>query len=109
MKDAMFKFHFSKYLEVIDGVRTGRIPCGPTLTEIDATHFPSGVDHIDALRKPDGSMLIMFFTAEAFPLHHEGYVFADCKTNAECTFAFDSLKGKCSMRQVKSHWYYFSG
>jgi len=96
-------------MAVVDGVRSGKIACGPDFSDIDKKLLPRGVLRAWALRSGDGSVLIMFFTVGTFPLHHEGYLFEDCKGGGKCVSELNSLKTNLSLRPVTTNWDYFSG
>jgi len=107
--NARFRHRLPEYLAVVDGVRSGKIVTSSRLMALPGGMLPPGVLSAQGLHDSDGSVMIIFFTAAAFPLHHEGYLFEDCRGGTNCASELDWLKAKAYLRPMTTNWYHFSG
>jgi hypothetical protein len=107
--DWKLKAHLQQYTLIVDEIRSGKLPAAQTFSDIDLKPLPPGVINIMAIRKSDGSVLVVFLTGGACPPYHVGYVFDGSGTNKECIADFAAFGDKFGLRKESGGWYYFSG
>jgi hypothetical protein len=107
--DWKLKSHLRQYTLIVDEIRSGKLPAAQSFSDIDLKPLPPGVINIKAIRKSDGSVLVVFLTGAAFPLWHLGYVFDGSGTNKECIADFAAFGDRFNLRKEPGGWYYFSG
>ena len=113
IKDQEFETRESEYLKVVDGVKNGTIPCGPScnakLTVFQTANLPPNVRVLIGARCDNGQVVVAFLANTDVPLLHEGYVFKGYDENSSCVTEAMRPENKWAyLRHVTERWYHFS-
>jgi hypothetical protein len=111
--DWEFKRHLSEYLNVVEGLKSGRIPCGNgcngTFVTLHLKEQPKNIKFLEAARCNDGTVGVAFFVDTDVILLHEGYFFKGYGDDSDCSAHPWSLDKKYPyVRHVGGQWYHFS-
>lgn len=111
--DRKFERHQAEYFKIVEGVKNGTLPCGPTcsdkLTVFQAASLPSHTRALIGARCDNGEVVVAFLADTDVPLLHEGYLFKGYEENSACfTDAMRPEKKWAYVRQVAGRWYHFS-
>ena len=101
-----FKKDMANYTKIVDVIKSGGIPCNPTITRLQITNLPPQIIGVAAARCQDKSVLVVFIGRGSSFAGHMGYLFKDSETNI---YIADYLKQEnFHLRQMTDNWYQFS-
>jgi amino acid transporter len=106
--DWWFQKHMVPYVMIVDSVKSGTIPCGPTIANIHSiTNLPPGIRNIDAARCTDGSVLVLFVAKGSSFAGDFGYLYKDYSETNSCIA--DNIKPDQIGRldHITGNWYEF--
>lgn len=106
--DWRFKARIQDYTAAVEDIRSGKVATQETLSNVVIKKSLLEVKDVKAMRKPDGSVVVLFLTGTGFPLIHAGYLFNGSGTNVACLGEFNTLSNKFVLRKVADGWYHFS-
>lgn len=111
--DRQFERHSSDYLQVVEEVQSGSIPCpaecGIRLTPIDVKRLPPRIRAVVAARCNSGAAVVGFLLDTDAPLVHEGYVYRGYDESQNCiTEDMKPEKRWPYVRKITGNWYRFS-
>jgi hypothetical protein len=105
----LFKRNMAPYVKIVDSIKNGTIPCGPTNTYIayidGKRNLPAGIRDIQAMHCSDGSTLVLFVAKGSSFAGHMGYLFKDAGTNSDIV---DFMKREqIGLIPITNNWYQF--
>jgi hypothetical protein len=107
--DWQFKKQMADFVKTVDSIKSGDVPCSPSLTLIDIKNLPRHIRAVDAACCPDGSMIVEFHLATGIPLVHTGYLFKNYTETNNCIA--DNMRPEQRwhyLHHITGNWYKFS-
>ncbi len=103
-----FKKNMAPFAKIVDSIKSGAIPCGPTIANINITNLPPYIRNVAAARCPDGSVLVEFYSKACSFAGHSGCLFKDYAETNSCFADYTKLEQEWRLRHVTGNWYKFS-
>ena len=100
-----FKEHISEYEKIVDGIKSGEIPCNSKFTLINTTNLPPGITCVMAARCPDQSVIASFLGEGSSFAGHVGYLYQNSTETNNCIS--ENIKLDWRLNHLTGNWYKF--
>jgi hypothetical protein len=103
----LFKRNMVPYVRIVDSIKSGAVPCGSKIANINITNLPSGIRNVAAARCSDGSAVVLFVGKGSSFAGDFGYLYKDYSETNSCIA--DNIKpdqlGR--LNHIIDNWYEF--